>query len=363
MREMKSFYRKETPELPLAVYYFAASYVDEKPRPLHRGSSFYLLLMQAGQVHFYTQLEDIKVENGRLVSVTLRKRNPQENTSLCESIDVSAMALCIGHSARDTFEMLLKRGVVMRQKDFAVGVRIEHLQSEIGLAQYGNAYTKLPSAEYKLVSHASERSAFTFCMCPGGYVMPSASEENGVVTNGMSNFARDGENANSALIAQVTREDFASDHPLAGVEFQRKIERAAFLAGGGNYCAPVQLVGDFLQDKTSGSFGEVKPTYSAGTSFADMRAVLPEPVIETLKKAITDMDRRLKGFANPHAVLTGVESRTSSPVRIERDETMQSLSVEGLYPCGEGAGYAGGITSSAADGLRVATAIYAGFQS
>ena len=330
------------------------------------------ILDQGGQVYFHTQLEDVCIENGRLVSVTLctkksksggtlREQSLKDNGFIREKIDVSAVALCIGHSARDTFEMLLRRGVTIRQKDFAVGVRIEHLQSAIGKAQYGSAYVKLPAADYKLVSHASERAAFTFCMCPGGYVMPSASEENGVVTNGMSNYARDGENANAALIAQVTRADFADDTPLAGVEFQRKIESAAFLAGGNNYAAPVQLVGDFLQDKISCSFGEVSPTYAAGTAFADLRAVLPQPVIETLKTAITDMDRRLKGFADPHAILTGVESRTSSPVRIERDETLQSVSVSGLYPCGEGAGYAGGITSSAADGLRVATAIYASF--
>ena len=327
------------------------------------------IVAQGGQVHFYTQLQDIEIENGRVQSVTLCRKNPQgggtvrdqsqsDHDFTYEKIPVSAVVLAIGHSARDTFEMLLKRGVAMRQKDFAVGVRIEHLQSEIGKAQYGDAYTQLPAADYKLVSHASERAAFTFCMCPGGYVMPSASEENGVVTNGMSNYARDGKNANAALIAQVTRADFDSDHPLAGVEFQRKIERAAYQAGGGNYSAPVQLVGDFLQDKVSDSFGEVQPTYAAGTTFADLRAVLPAPLIETLKGALTDMDKRLRGFANPYAVLTGVESRTSSPVRIERDETMQSLSVAGVYPCGEGAGYAGGITSSAADGLRIASAIF-----
>ncbi|MBQ8876603.1 MAG: FAD-dependent monooxygenase [Clostridia bacterium] len=324
------------------------------------------ILSQGGEVHFYTQLEDVTIENGRLQSVTLCRREPKDRGTVRddggfvrEKIAVSAVALAIGHSARDTFETLLRRGVAMRQKDFAVGVRIEHLQSEIGKAQYGKAYTLLPAADYKLVSHASERAAFTFCMCPGGYVMPSSSEDGGVVTNGMSNFARDGENANAALIAQVTRADFDSDHPLAGVEFQRKIERAAFRAGGETYAAPVQLVGDFLQDKVSSSFGEVHPTYAAGTAFADLRAVLPTPVIDTLKTALTDMDRRLHGFANPSAVLTGVESRTSSPVRIERDETLQSISTLGLYPCGEGAGYAGGITSSAADGLRVATAIFA----
>ena len=187
--------------------------------------------------------------------------------------------------------------------------------------------------------------------------MPAASEEGGVVVNGMSNYARNERNANSALIAQVTRADFASDSPLAGVEFQRKLERAAFQAAGGTYAAPVQLVGDFLQDKVSNRFGEIIPTYGAGTAFADLREVLPMPVIGALKSAIVDMDRKLKGFACPDAVLTAVESRTSSPLRIERDESMQSIGVQGLYPCGEGAGYAGGITSSAADGLRVAAAV------
>jgi uncharacterized FAD-dependent dehydrogenase len=274
-----------------------------------------------------------------------------------ERLPVSAVVLAIGHSARDTFEMLYKKGVPMRQKDFAVGVRIEHLQANVGMAQYGKAYASLPAADYKLVSHASDRAVFTFCMCPGGFVMPAASEEGGVVVNGMSNYARNEQNANSALIAQVTRADFTDDSPLAGVEFQRKLERAAFLAAGGTYAAPVQLVGDFLQDKVSSRFGDIIPTYGAGTAFADLREVLPSPVIGALKSAIVDMDRKLKGFACPEAVLTAVESRTSSPLRIERDENMQSIGVQGLYPCGEGAGYAGGITSSAADGLRVATAL------
>jgi uncharacterized FAD-dependent dehydrogenase len=278
-----------------------------------------------------------------------------------ETMSVSAVVLEVGHSARDTFEMLLARGIPMRQKDFAVGVRIVHLQSKIGFAQYGKAYAKLPAADYKLVSHATDRAAFTFCMCPGGFVMPAASEQGGVVTNGMSNYARDGENANSALIAQVTRADFDSDCPLAGVRFQQQIERAAYLAGGSSYAAPTQLVGDFLNDRVSDRFHEVSPTYAAGTTFADIRAVLPVPVVTSLKAAIVDMDRRLKGFADPSAILTAAETRTSSPIRIERDETLQSIAVKGLYPCGEGAGYAGGITSSAADGLRVAQAIYATF--
>ena len=191
--------------------------------------------------------------------------------------------------------------------------------------------------------------------------MPAASEEGGVVVNGMSNYARDGKNANSALIAQVTKEDFGSEHPLAGIAFQRKLESAAFLAGGKNYAAPVQLVKDFLTGKESSAFGEVTPTYAAGTTFADLRGVLPNAIHESLKTAILDMDRKLKGFAHPDAVLTAVESRTSSPVRIERDESLQSVNVKGLFPCGEGAGYAGGITSSAADGLRVAEGVFKNF--
>lgn len=323
------------------------------------------ILAQGGQVHFHTRLEDIYFRDGRVEEVVIRHLNadtvcPNSDFAV-EKLPVSSVVLAIGHSARDTFEMLLKNGVTMRQKDFAVGVRIEHLQSNIGQAQYGKAYMQLPAADYKLVSHASERAAFTFCMCPGGYVMPAASEEGGVVVNGMSNYARDGQNANSALIAQVTRADFDSDSPLAGVEFQRKLEVAAYRAAGATYAAPVQLVGDFLQDKASDHFGAVRPTYSAGTVFADLREVLPPPVIAALKTSIVDMDRRLKGFANPEAVLTGVETRTSSPVRIERDETLQAVGLKGLYPCGEGAGYAGGITSSAADGLRVAEALFACF--
>ena len=312
------------------------------------------LINQGGQVRFDTLLTDVSIQDGRLQWAAVKDLKG----GVEERIEPSALVLAIGHSARDTFEMLLARGVTMRQKDFAVGVRIEHLQSAIGLAQYGKAYTQLPAADYKLVSHAHERSAFTFCMCPGGVVMPAASEEGGVVTNGMSNFARDERNANAALIAQVRGADFGSEHPLAGVEFQRKLERAAFVAAGSDYRAPAQRVGDFLQGKTSSAWGEVLPSYAAGTAFADLNGVLPLGVCESLKAAIVDMDRRLKGFACPDAVLTGVETRTSSPVRIERGEDLQSVSAKGLFPCGEGAGYAGGITSAAADGLRVAEKLF-----
>ena len=314
------------------------------------------IIEQGGQVRFHTKLIDIKVQDNALQSITLQSANGEEK------LTPSAVVLAIGHSARDTFEVLAKRGVKMTAKDFAVGVRIEHLQQKIGLSQYGKAYSLLPAADYKLVSHASTRAAFTFCMCPGGFVMPAASEEGGVVTNGMSNYARNERNANAALIAQVSKTEFGQDpekNPLAGIEYQRQIERAAFEAGGKNYQAPVTLVGDFLQGKTSAKFGEVLPTYAIGTTFADFAQILPAPIIQTLQSAIVDMDKRLKGFASADAVLTAAETRTSSPIRIERDsQTLQSLSTAMLYPCGEGAGYAGGITSSAADGIRIADAIF-----
>lgn len=310
---------------------------------------------EGGRVEFNACLKDIRVKDGALSSIVLHTRRGEE------TIEPSALVLAIGHSSRDTFEMLLSRGVFMKQKDFAVGARIEHLQKKIGLSQYGKAYKLLPAADYKLVSHASERAAFTFCMCPGGVVMPAASEEGGVVTNGMSNYARDGKNADAALIVQVTGADFKSDSPLAGVEFQRRIERAAFLAGGKDYKAPVQLAGDFLNGRESSSFGSVSPTYALGTTFADLNGILPPFVTDAMRLAIADMDRKLKGFADSEALLTAPETRTSSPVRIERGTDFQSVSVRGVYPCGEGAGYAGGITSSASDGIRVADVLFSRF--
>ncbi len=305
------------------------------------------ILEQGGEVRFGTALTDYEVKNGKLTAVFLN--------GVREEAD--ALVLAVGHSARDTFEVLLGKGMRMEQKEFAAGVRIEHLQAAIGKAQYGAGYAALPPADYKLVSHAAERSVFSFCMCPGGVVIPSASEEGGVVTNGMSEFARDGVNANAALVVQVKREDFGSDHPLAGVAFQRKMERAAFAAAGGGYRAPVQLVGDFLVGKESYYFGEVRPTYARGTAFAPVEAYLPPALTESLRTGILDMNGKLEGFAAYDAVLTGVESRTSSPVRILRGDDLQAAGIAGVYPCGEGCGYAGGIMSAAADGIRVAYAI------
>lgn len=315
------------------------------------------LLENGATFLFDSKVCDLIICGGALRGLIVENVNTRGQQEIC----VDAAVLAVGHSARDTFEMLAARGVVMEAKDFAVGVRIEHLASAVGLAQYGKNYVNLPTADYKLVSHAHERTVFTFCMCPGGVVMPAASEQGGVVVNGMSNYRRDGANSNSALMVQMKREDFGADDLFAGMRFQREIERRAFGAGGRNYCAPAQLYGDFARDRVSQSFGEVAPTYAAGTAFAPLGEVLPPVAVAALKAAIPDMDRRLKGFAHPHAVLTGVETRFSSPVKMVRGEDMQSVSIKNLYPCGEGSGYSGGITSSAADGLKTAETLFARF--
>ena len=272
-------------------------------------------------------------------------------------LPVSAAVLAVGHSARDTFRMLHDSGLYMEPRDFAVGVRVEHLSERISFSQYGEAYKLLPAADYKLVSHAHERTVFTFCMCPGGVVIPAASEDGGVVVNGMSDFARDGLNSNSALMVQLSRADFG-EGLFDGMEFQRTIEERAFAAGGGTYRAPCQLFSDFARDRVSDKFGEVLPTYAAGVQFAPLSEVLPAVAVEAFKTAVPDMGRRLKGFDSADALFTGVESRFSSPVRIVRGADRQSVSLKNLYPCGEGSGYSGGITSSAADGIKTAEYIY-----
>ena len=304
-----------------------------------------------GKVLFSHKLEKLNIENGKAVSVVA---NGVE-------MKADAVVLAIGHSARDTFYELLSEGVTMERKAFAMGVRIEHLQRDIDLAQYGEKYAgKLPAADYRLASHKGSRGVFTFCMCPGGYVMPSASEEGMVVTNGMSLYARDGENANSAVLCEIYPTDFY-DGTLGGVELQRELEKTAFRLGGGDYKAPVQTVKDFFENRRSNAFSRVKPTYSRGYEFSDLSDGLPEFMSENLKIGIKDMDGKLKGFAADGAVLTGFETRSSSPVRILRGENMQSVNVENLYPCGEGCGYAGGIMSAAVDGIKTAIAIAAKF--
>lgn len=311
-----------------------------------------------GRYLFDTQFVGFeRSDDGALHSLILKN----VKTGELNALEVDCAVAALGHSARDTFEMLANSGVEMEAKDFAVGVRIEHLAGEIGRAQYGKAFEKLPPADYKLVSHAHDRTVFTFCMCPGGVVVPSASEEGGVVTNGMSLYARDGENSNAALMVQMKREDFGEDL-FAGVRFQRELESRAFAAGGADYRAPVLRYEDFAKDRISSRFGSVRSTYAAGTVFAPLNEVLPPIAVHALKAAIPDMDRRLKGFAHPDALLTGVESRFSSPVKILRTSEGESVTLKGFYPCGEGSGYSGGITSSAADGLGTAEKICAKYE-
>jgi hypothetical protein len=274
-------------------------------------------------------------------------------------LEAPAVILAPGNSARDTFAMLLERGVALQAKPFSMGVRIEHPQAMIDQAQYGAfaGHPRLGRADYKMFYHGPDgRSAYTFCMCPGGLVVAAATEAGGLATNGMSLFARDNANANSALLVGVTPTDFGSDHPLAGVEFQRTWERKAFTLGGSDYFAPVQTVGDFLADRSSTVLGKIEPTYRPGWRLADLSACLPDYVVETLRQALPFFARRLPGFDRPDAVLTGIESRSSSPLRIVRNAAFES-NINGLYPAGEGAGYAGGIMSSAVDGMRAAEAI------
>jgi len=267
--------------------------------------------------------------------------------------------LAVGHSARDIFASLAKQGVAMQPKPFSVGVRIEHLQEEIDLGLYGKfaGHPALPKGEYQF-SHRDTRgrAVYTFCMCPGGMVVPSSSEEGGVVVNGMSEYRRDRDNANSALVVSVTPEDYG-EGLLDGAAFQRSLEQKAFAAGGGNYKAPVQTVDGLLKGKAGGTFSRVLPSYSIGVAEADLNKLLPSPITQMLKEGLARFDRKLPGFGSPDAVLTGLETRTSSPVRILRNERFESVNTKDLFPCGEGAGYAGGIMSAAVDGLRVAEAV------
>ncbi|MFZ5647087.1 MAG: NAD(P)/FAD-dependent oxidoreductase [Bacillota bacterium] len=313
------------------------------------------IISLGGKVRFNSRVSDILVRDGRIEGVEVDGLG---------SVEAAVVILAIGHSARDTFRMIYKKGISIIPKAFSLGVRIEHPQALVDLAQYKRmaGHEKLGAADYKLVYHDSGgRSCYTFCMCPGGVVVAATSEAGCVVTNGMSFYARDRENANSALLVGITPDDFGSDHPLAGIELQRKWERKAFEIGGGDYRAPVQLVGDLLEGRPSTGLGSVMPSYPRGVVPSDLRHCLPEYVAATISRAIPHFDRKLKGFAHPEAVLTGVETRSSSPVRILRND-FHEASVKGLYPAGEGAGYAGGIISSAVDGIRVAEAVAAKYR-
>ena len=347
---LETFHRMGAPE---EILYSAKPHIGtDKLREVVRNLRCEIQRL-GGEVRFEAKLDGLRFEGGRLIGASINGEN----------FETESLILAIGHSARDTFEMLHQLGVFMERKPFSIGARIEHKQLLVNRAQYGAAasHPALGAADYKLSCHLPDgRAAYTFCMCPGGQVVAAASEAGRVVVNGMSRFARDGENANSALLVSVSPEDFGGDDPLAGVRFQRTWERAAFEAGGGDYRAPAQTVGDFLAGRPSAGPGDVSPSYQPGVRWTSLEYCLPNYVIADMRAAIGIFDRKLRGFAHPGAVLTGVETRSSSPVRITRGEGLNSISVKGLYPCGEGAGYAGGILSAAVDGLRCAEALMKG---
>ena len=344
---LREFYRHGAPE---SVTYDAKPHVGtdilvDVVRNIRRE-----ILELGGEIRFGSRLERLLIHEGRLTGIEYSCAGSME------SLACSRLILAIGHSARDSFEKLLAQGIHMEQKPFSMGVRIEHLQKDIDLAQYGRERGKLPPAVYNLSVHLPDgSSAYTFCMCPGGKVFAAASEEGGVVTNGMSYSKRDGENANAALLVTFRPEDFPSEHILSGMYWQREIEHRAYEYTG-SYRAPAQLAGDFLAGRPSTGPGKGKPSYEPGVYWGDVRRVLPEKICSVLAAALPELGKKLRGFDDSDAVLTAPETRSSSPVRIVRGEDLQS-SVKGLYPCGEGAGYAGGITSAAVDGLRCAQAI------
>lgn len=306
-----------------------------------------------GEIWLECRLDKLICANGFVHGITYTKNNRQYD------LEADSVIMAIGHSARDTVEMLYNMGVEIIQKPFSVGARIEHPQSLINTAQYGKFanHPKLGAADYKLACHGlHERGAYTFCMCPGGTVVAAASEKECVIVNGMSSLARDGENANSALLVGIEPKDFPSEHPLAGIYYQREIEHKAYELAGGNYNAPAQLVGDFLNNIESKALGNVKPTCPTGVTLTNLDECLPQKVSATMKSAIVEMDKKLNGFNLYDAVLTAPETRSSSSVRILRDDLLQ-CNIRGVYPCGEGAGYAGGIISAAVDGVKCAHAV------
>lgn len=308
------------------------------------------IISLGGEFLFSTRLTDLIIEQGKVSAIVVNEK---------EEIPVSDLILATGHSARDVYQLLFDRQFELAAKPFSMGVRIEHKAEMINRSQYGRDFQheKLGPAKYKLVEQQTGiRPVYSFCMCPGGYVMAAASEEGMLVTNGMSELAQDGKNSNSALLVPVSPADFPSEHPLAGIEFQRYWEKRAFQVGGGNYVAPAQLVGDFLAAKPSQKAGRIQPTYPRGVSFTSLDLCLPDFVAASLRRALPLLEKKIKGFAHPEAVLTGVETRSSAPVRIVRGENREA-NISGVYPSGEGAGYAGGIVSSAIDGLATAEVI------
>lgn len=340
---------------PEEILYLAKPHIGTDRLPQTVRNIREKILSLGGEIRFDTQMTGLGIRDGKVNGIVFRGpgRHP-------EKMEARHVVLAVGHSARDTFSMLDSLGLPMEAKPFAVGARIEHPQKLIDEAQYGKfaGHPALGAADYKLAVHLENgRGVYTFCMCPGGTVAAAASEEGRLVTNGMSVFARDGRNANSALLVNVGPADFGAEGPLAGVEFQRRLEEKAFVLGGGGYRAPAQRVEDFLARRPSTGFGSVVPTYPLGVTPCSLDGCLPECVADSMREGIVRMGARLRGFASPDAVLTAVESRSSSPVRLLRGDDMQSVRFQGFYPCGEGAGYAGGIVSAAVDGIKCAEKI------
>jgi uncharacterized FAD-dependent dehydrogenase len=308
-----------------------------------------------GEYRFQSRVVDIEIETARDGT----RRVCGVKLDCGETIETDHVVLAIGHSARDTFQMLENRGVYIEAKPFSVGFRIEHPQSLIDVARFGPAAGNplLGAADYKLVHHAANgRDVYSFCMCPGGTVVAATSEEGRVVTNGMSQYSRAERNANAGIVVGITSADYPGG-PLEGIEFQRRWESAAFVAGGSTYAAPAQRVGDFIAGRASTGLGSVVPSYKPGVVPTDLSTCLPEYAIAAIREALPAFGRQIRGFDMEDAVLTGVETRTSSPIRIKRDETFQSLNTRGLFPAGEGAGYAGGILSAGVDGIKIAEAV------
>ncbi|MDX2255297.1 MAG: NAD(P)/FAD-dependent oxidoreductase [Pseudanabaenaceae cyanobacterium bins.39] len=304
-----------------------------------------------GEVRFQSRVHEIDIHNGKVQGLTLASG---------EYLTASHIVLAIGHSARDTFQMLYDRGVYIEAKPFSIGFRIEHPQPLIDRARFGDfaGHKVLGAADYKLVHHCRNgRSVYSFCMCPGGLVVAATSERGRVVTNGMSQYSRNERNANSGIVVGITPDDFPSEHPLAGIDLQRQLESRAFELGGGTYAAPGQLVGDFLAARPSQHLGSVTPSYAPDVHLCDLGESLPDYAIAAIREAIPAFNKQIKGFAMDDAMLTGVETRTSSPIRIKRNEQYQSINTTGLFPAGEGAGYAGGILSAGIDGIKVAEAV------
>ncbi len=303
-----------------------------------------------GEIRFQSRVDDLLIDNGQIRGVVLADG---------ETLHSNHVLLAIGHSARDTFKMLYDRGVYIEAKPFSIGFRIEHPQSLIDTCRFGShaGHPLLGAADYKLVHHCSNgRSVYSFCMCPGGTVVAATSEAGHVVTNGMSQYSRNERNANSGIVVGITPDDYPG-HALAGIDLQRQLEANAYTLGGGTYEAPGQLVGDFLAQRPSVALGSVHPSYTPGVHLCDLSTALPDYAITAMREALPAFDKKIKGFAMADAVLTGVETRTSSPIRIKRNEFYQSMNIKGLYPAGEGAGYAGGILSAAVDGIKVAEAL------